>query len=265
MLPAAIRKLSCNPIVRGVASRLHVSHFARRVYCQLLSSSGELNVSCLGVNIVLKAHDSKQLAFMDYIITTEMGMIEAALSDLHAGDTFLDVGCHYGIFSIIASKLVGPTGRVISVEPHGESLQVFRENVTANNCKNVEILNVAFSDITAPLAFTHEANFGVVAPDADPNSAAHTVQGMAGDEALRNLPIPAAVKIDVEGHELAAMNGLKQTLSNATCRRLALEIHPTLLPSGVTPEIVKTFIHDRGFRILSEADRSNAVHVIAVR
>jgi FkbM family methyltransferase len=265
MLPAAIRKLSCNPVIRGVASRLHVSHFARRVYCSLLSSSGDLNVSCLGVNVVLKAHDSKQLAFMDYIITTEMSMIEAALSDLRPGDTFLDVGCHYGIFSIIASKLVGPTGRVVSVEPHGDSLQVFRENVSANNCKNIEILNVAFSDVTAPLAFTHEANFGVVAPNADPNSAAHTVQGMAGDEAFRALPIPAAVKIDVEGHELAAMTGLKQTLTDATCRRLALEIHPTLLPAGVTPEIVKTFIHERGFRILSEADRSNAVHVIAVR
>jgi FkbM family methyltransferase len=217
------------------------------------------------VNIALKAHDSKQLAFMDYIVTTEMGMIEAALCDLKTGDTFLDVGCHYGIFSILASKLVGPTGRVISVEPHGESLQIFRENVAFNQCENVEILNVAFSDVTAPLAFTHEANFGVVAPDADPNSAAHTVQGMAGDEALRSLPIPAAVKIDVEGHEFAAMSGLKQTLSNAACRRLALEIHPTLLPSGVTPEIVKTFIHDRGFRILSESDRSNTLHVIAVR
>src|ERR1700755_2040595 len=106
MLPAAIRKLSCNPVIRGVASRLHVSHFARRVYCQLLSSSGEVNVSCLGVNIVLKAHDSKQLAFVDYIVTTEMGMIEAALSDLKPGDAFLDVGAHYGIFSILASKLV---------------------------------------------------------------------------------------------------------------------------------------------------------------
>ena len=265
MLPAAIRKLSCNPVLRGIASRLHVSHFARRVYTQLLSANGELGVSCLGANIVLKAHDSKQLAFMDYIITTEMGLIEAALADLHTGDTFLDVGCHYGIFSILASKLVGPTGRVISVEPHGESLQVFRENVAFNKCNNVEILNVAFSDVTAPLAFTHEANFGVVAPGADPDSAAHTVQGMAGDEAISKLPIPAAVKIDVEGHELAAMSGLKQTLSSATCRRLALEIHPTLLPAGVTSSIVKNFVHNRGFRILSETDRSSTIHVVAVR
>jgi FkbM family methyltransferase len=252
-------------VLRRIASRFHVSHLARRVYTQLLAANGELRVSCLGVDIVLKARNSKQLAFMDYIITTEMGLIEAALGDLGTGDSFLDVGCHYGIFSILASKIVGPTGRVISVEPHGESLQVFRENVAFNKCDNVEILNVAFSDVTAPLAFTHEANFGVVDPGADPKSAAHTVQGMAGDEAIRNLPIPAAVKIDVEGHELAAMSGLKQTLSSPACRRLALEIHPTLLPAGVTPAIVKDFVHDRGFRILSETDRSNAIHVVAVR
>lgn len=110
MLPAAVRKLSCNPLVRGVAHHLHVTKFARSVYCRLLSRDGNLHVSCLGVEAVFRAHNNKQLAFLDYILTTEREAIEAALCHLMEGDTFLDVGSHFGIFSVLASKLVGPGG-----------------------------------------------------------------------------------------------------------------------------------------------------------
>src|SRR4051794_21148467 len=99
MLPVSIRKLSCNSVVRGIANRLHVSHLARRVYCSLLSSNGNLRVNAMGVDVVFQTHNNNQLAFVDYILTAEMGFIEAALKDLKKGDTFLDVGCHYGIFS----------------------------------------------------------------------------------------------------------------------------------------------------------------------
>ena len=111
-----------------------------------------MQVSCLGVNAVFKTSSSKQLAFVDYIITSERDAIEAALCTLKAGDTFLDVGCHYGIFSVLASKMVGPAGRVIAVEPHPESLEILKGNLALNRCENVQILNLAFSDTTGPLA-----------------------------------------------------------------------------------------------------------------
>jgi FkbM family methyltransferase len=267
MLPVAIRRFSCNPVVRGIANRLHVSHLARRVYCSLLSSDGDLKVSTMGVDVVFKTHDSNQLSFVDYILTTEMGFVEAALKDLKKGDTFLDVGCHYGIFSILASKLVGPTGRVISVEPHAESLEIFRQNIAANNCKNIEVLNIAFTDRTRRLALENNVHCTVVRPSSDPATADHSIQGMAGDEALEGLPVPVAVKIDVEGHESAALNGLTQTFQNPACRRLCIEIHPPLLPADVKSDDIKNLILGWGFRILDESDRSSSLtsHLVVGR
>jgi FkbM family methyltransferase len=265
MLPVTIRKFSCNSVVRGVASRLHMTHFARSLYCRLLSSNGELRASFLGANAVFRAHDSKQLAFVDYILTTEGSMIEAALSDLRAGDIFLDVGSHYGIFSILASKLVGPGGRVIAVEPHSESLAVLRENLVANHCRNVDVLDVAFTDTTGPFPMANDINFAVPARAHHAASAVHIARGMVGDEAIGNASIPAVVKVDVEGHELAVLSGLKQTLSNAACRRLCLEVHPNLLPPGINQDMVTTFIQNCGLKVLSQTTRSAAIHVIAVR
>jgi FkbM family methyltransferase len=187
------------------------------------------------------------------------------LCTLKAGDTFLDVGCHYGIFSVLASRLVGPAGRVIAVEPHPESLEVLKENLALNCCENVDVLNLAFSDTTGPLALAYNENFAVSRRASDPPSAVHTAQGMAGDDALRSAAVPAAVKIDVEGHEFAVLNGLEQTLSDAACRRLCLEIHPPMLPSGVNKDSITKFIQNCGFTILSENARSADIHVLASR
>lgn len=265
MLPPAIRKLSCNPGLRRFAHHLHLSHLARRVYCRLLSSNGALQVSCLGVNAVFKTANSKQLSFVDYIATSESYTIEAALCDLKTGDTFLDVVCHYGIFSLLAAKLVGPAGLVIAVEPHPEPLQVLRTNLAVNRCENVRILDFAFSDTTGPLELAFNEYTASAQQASDLPSTVQTVRSMAGDEALRNTPVPASVKIDVEGHEFAVLRGLKQTLSNPACRRLCLEIHPPLLPPGVSEDGIMTFIRECGFSVVSDNKRSAEFLVIAAK
>ena len=48
MLPSSIRKLSQNSVLRGVAGKLHLTHFARDIYTRLLADDGVLQVSCLG-------------------------------------------------------------------------------------------------------------------------------------------------------------------------------------------------------------------------
>jgi FkbM family methyltransferase len=265
MLPVVVRKFGCNPAVRRLASRLHVTQLARDVYCRLLTNGGILPVSLLGVEAVFKTDNSKQMAFLDYILTTERDVIEAALGDLKTADAFLDVGSHYGIFSILASKIVGPAGRVIAVEPHPGALEVLRQNIRVNHCENIQILNQALSDTTNPLSLAFNENGAGIQRSSDPSSALHVVPGITGDEALRGAPIPAAVKIDVEGHEYAVLNGLRQTLSSPCCRRLCLEIHPTLLPEGIDQSGIMTFLDGCGFHVLSESSRPPAVHVVAVK
>jgi FkbM family methyltransferase len=265
MLPQAIRELSSNPTLRAVGHRLHLNHLLRRAYCRLLSANGVLEVSLLGVKAVFKTSSSKQLAFVDYVIISERDAIEAALCTLKPGDTFLDVGSHYGIYSVLASKLVGPSGRVIAVEPHPESLAVLKENLALNQCENVHVMNVAFSDTTGPLALVYNENCAGPLRASDPPSEVHTTPGVAGDEALRNLPVPAAMKIDVEGQEFAVLNGLKHTLSSQQCRRLCLEIHPHMLPSGISEDAIIGIIRNCGFITAKETARSADIHVLASR
>jgi len=224
-----------------------------------------LKVSYFGATVSFRSANSKQMALLDYILVTERDFIELALNGLRAGDTFLDVGCNYGIFSIIASKLVGEAGRVIAVDPHPGTLEVLHQNIVLNRCQNIQVRNVAFSDRSGVLALAFGDNGAGPQTGSDEASAVHEVAAMAGDEALREAPIPAVVKIDVEGHELAVLNGLKRTLSSDSCRRLCLEIHPTLLPRGIEKKRVLAFVESCGFRVVSEMVRGQALHVVATK
>ncbi|HTR62002.1 MAG TPA: FkbM family methyltransferase [Candidatus Binataceae bacterium] len=65
---------------------------------------------------------------------------------LHPGDTFLDVGAHVGFVALIASRLVGPQGTVVSVEAAPDLFRRLCEHLEMNQVRNVRAFNVAASD-----------------------------------------------------------------------------------------------------------------------
>jgi FkbM family methyltransferase len=64
---------------------------------------------------------------------------------ISAGDTVVDIGANIGCFTIYAARAVGPTGRVIAVEPASETFSQLRRNVELNNLTNVTLVQAAVS------------------------------------------------------------------------------------------------------------------------
>lgn len=75
---------------------------------------------------------------------------------LKEGMTFLDIGAHHGFYTLIASKKVGKSGKVIAFEPSPRELSRLQLHVKINSCKNIKIESYALSDEEG------EANFYVV-------------------------------------------------------------------------------------------------------
>jgi FkbM family methyltransferase len=51
------------------------------------------------------------------------------ISQLRLGDTFIDVGGHFGFFSLLARELVGETGMVVTFEPMPDTRNILTENM----------------------------------------------------------------------------------------------------------------------------------------
>lgn len=130
------------------------------------------------------------------------------IDTVQPGDVVVDVGANIGYFSILASQLAGPAGKVISIEAAPETFGVLRENIERNACRNVQPLNVA--------ATLDETTVEIVRKDAS-NCGANAIQvnGELGADRVHGRPVSAIlgpsisnvhfVKIDIEGSEAAVL------------------------------------------------------------
>ena len=60
-----------------------------------------------------------------------------------SGMTVVDVGANLGYYSLLASRLVGPTGRVVALEPNSENCRLLLSSLRLNDITNVQLLPVA--------------------------------------------------------------------------------------------------------------------------
>jgi FkbM family methyltransferase len=56
-----------------------------------------------------------------------------------------------GYYTLLASKLVGPTGHVFAFEPVPSMATALRRNVQASNLKNVTIIEAALANVSGNL------------------------------------------------------------------------------------------------------------------
>lgn len=131
---------------------------------------------------------------------------------LSPGGVFLDVGANVGNHAIYA-KMFGNQREVIALEPNPEAITLLRLNVILNQLDiNLSHLGVGLADRdAAAVAVVPHNNLGGarMEPRADGG-----LKLVAGDTLFANRQIDF-IKIDVEGLELAVLQGLKQTLANS--------------------------------------------------
>ena len=144
----------------------------------------------------------------------ELGLI---LAWLRPGSVFVDVGANIGCYSLPAADAVGPDGRVLAIEASPSVRQYLERNVAINGLRNVEIVPLAAGDHIGSVGF-HEApshSFGMGSIAAQFASPPVDVPISTVDTLLeaRGIGHVDAIKVDVEGYELAVFRGAEKTLT----------------------------------------------------
>ena len=123
------------------------------------------------------------------------------------GMTVVDVGANLGYFSLLASRLVGPTGGVIALEPNSENCRLLLSSLGLNGTSNVELLPVA-ADETSGWAYyaTHVGSNGGLIDGGDLLSRFGTVVPTFPLDDLVHGKVDF-LKMDVEGAEGRVVRG----------------------------------------------------------
>lgn len=171
---------------------------------------------------------------------------------LRPGMTVFDLGANIGYYSVLASRLVGPAGRVFAFEPDADNLQLLQRNIRANACANVEVCPYAVSDALGYAdLFRNEA-----APSA--HSIAVAPPGSVGGRRVVSVPLdgffppevcPNLVKMDIEGAEFAALRGMRRMLADPRLEVVVLECLPSILAKmKLTAGEIGAFLEGFGFK-----------------
>ncbi|QDV39647.1 FkbM family methyltransferase [Tautonia plasticadhaerens] len=173
---------------------------------------------------------------------------------LRPGDLFIDIGANIGMIMLQGSQLVGPSGRVICFEPNPTCLDRLRRLASSNDLETLMVHPMALGSRDDTLKLTvidDDPGMGTLAGEgipADRISASYEVPVRRGDDVLAGLDRPPAViKLDVEGFELEALQGLDQTLASHRPAVL-MEYHAdSLIRAGASQSKVVAFFEERGY------------------
>jgi FkbM family methyltransferase len=129
------------------------------------------------------------------------------------GMTVYDIGANVGFYTLLASVLVGPTGKVHAFEPVPRNFELLQKHARINGVENVVANRVAVASDSGLRAFSVADDYamGHLTDQGD-----SWVQTVTLDGYLRDVksPAPAVVKIDVEGAEAEVLRGGYQLLLN---------------------------------------------------
>jgi FkbM family methyltransferase len=176
---------------------------------------------------------------------------------LGPGGTFVDVGAHWGYFSLLAADAAGPAGRIVAVEADPRIHRTLARNFALNGLANAEAVHAAAAAEAGVLALDGfdegQDNWGVsrVAGVAGSAGARFEVPARPVDALLDERGVGAVdlLKMDIEGAEGLALRGMAAGLRAGRYRRILIELHPAQIRAlGGDASDATGLLLDAGYR-----------------
>jgi FkbM family methyltransferase len=226
----------------GIENRTYSKRLADNFYMQLNPSE----------------HIQQQLFWYGYY-ERELGTLIKKI--LGPGDVFLDVGANIGYFSLLAA-IQQPSAKVIAFEPVSSVFDKLEENISINNAKNITAIKVAVGkkNEAREIYISGADNMGMSSFQKPENYSGRfeKVNTIAIDEWIRSSGLPGInlIKLDIEGSEFAALEGMNETLQNFK-PLVITEINPAALKAfDLAPADIFNYLKKldySGFLILKDA------------
>jgi FkbM family methyltransferase len=166
------------------------------------------------------------------------------LHALRPGFTVVDAGANWGYYVLLASRRIGPTGKVYAFEPDPRNAAALRFNVSLHRENNIVVEEKAIAAQNGLIPFsaaTDKPGDEIRASSVIASNAGNVLQvpGVAIDDYCNRSGIATVdlLKMDIEGGEADAVDGMREGIRIGRYRHVLLELHPEpLRQTSKSPE-----------------------------
>ena|SRR5271165_4203581 len=145
---------------------------------------------------------------------------------IEPGMTVIECGAHHGAQTILLSRWVGVSGKVIAIEPIPENVAILQKNIEINELTNVVVMTKAAGPSSGHISMKSRSNGAVSSTS---NIGTIQIDCITLDEISSETETqPGLIKMDVEGYEYQILKGAKSLLARSPA--IFLEVHTLTLP-----------------------------------
>jgi FkbM family methyltransferase len=229
-----------------------------RLRAPLVSAGDDILVTSVeGFILALPAREWRLAAYLAFHGPLEPGVTKFFRSLIKPGMVVVDVGAHFGWYTLQAARQLAGRGKIHSFEPTPHTFALLRQNIQVNGFLEtgvVELHEAAIAERSGMASFAmyaEDSTHNTLFPGGDCVQMIE-VRALSLDEALENEPQVDVVKIDAEGAEPLILRGLRKILERNSHVRILMEFAPGNLRRA-------------GFSAEAFADEIGALGLVAAR
>jgi len=255
-------------ILLSPSLRLRRAWFARKrqeralVHARLVEFMAEDPVIRLAEFQGIFSLDVRSDLFARYILdgTYESPLVLLCKTFLNPDRDVIDIGANVGFYSVLCGKLIGPSQKVLAVEPTRNALRRLRTNIERNGLSHKVIVHegaVSRQDGESNLHFIEgKEEYSSLSPLCHPSVLKTPAQTVAircsrlDDLVKAHALDPGFIKVDVEGAEHSVFEGSVQVLSQYRPIVMSEFSLPLLKENGSSAEAIIRFFKGLGYVVL---------------
>jgi FkbM family methyltransferase len=225
--------------------------------------------------LVASASDRSLMPSLVLTGTFDIGLTKFFINNLKPGHIVFDVGANLGYFSVLASYLIGDTGKIVSYEANATVFELLEENASLNGLfLKGEIHNKAIYSKKDTLEFNVSeklmGNSSIFEPDQEYDDMFKIdtfkkvkVEAEPLDVYVDKYECIDLIKIDIEGGEYHALLGMEKLLEQKKVRNITFELNKLRMKENWNDmhELLKKYEEDKGFRFYNIDRDGNPQHV----
>lgn len=165
--------------------------------------------------------------------------------EVKPGMICIELGANVGYLTFMMWKNLEGNGKVYAIEPDPRNYKMLSKSVDLNNARG-QVMTYPYAvdnkDGESKFYLGKATNLSSIKPTKNTTDKTVSVKTVTLTSFMKNKEFPNFIKMDIEGHEVEALEGCLKLFSKQFPCKILMEVHPQFLDGKRFEKIIRKYI-----------------------